>query len=208
MRPDAFPPNAGSEEEPTGFDRKRAKWRKRREIRYEVEGSGVKWGHLASRGAERGSVVSEHGLGPTGVFLGTFTPRLDDKGRLILPAKFRGRLSSGLVMTRGLDRCIFVFPIDEFNAIHDRLRRAPLENKNARDYLRNFLGFASDEIPDKQGRVLVGAPLRAYAGIDREVAVVGLGSRVEIWDQAAWQEYLVRGEDDYAATAAEVFQDM
>ena len=99
-------------------------------------------------------MVAEHGLGPTGVFLGTFTPKLDEKGRLILPAKFRGRLGEGLVMTRGLDRCIFVFPIDEFNAIHDRLRRAPLENKNARDYLRNFLGFASDEIPDKQGRVM------------------------------------------------------
>ena len=151
---------------------------------------------------------STHGLGPTGVFLGTFTPKLDDKGRLILPAKFRGRLASGVVMTRGLDRCIFVFPIDEFQHVHDRLRRAPLENKNARDYLRNFLGYASDEIPDKQGRVLLSAPLRAYAGIDREVAVVGLGSRVEIWDAQAWQEYLERGEDDYSQTAAEVFGDM
>lgn len=155
-------------------------------------------------------MVSEptHGLGPTGVFLGTFTPKLDEKGRLILPAKFRGRLAPGVVMTRGLDRCIFLFPLDEFTAVHERLRRAPLENKNARDYLRNFLGFASDEIPDKQGRVLLSAPLRSYAGIEREVAVVGLGSRVEIWDVTAWNEYLERGEDDYAATAAEVFQDM
>ncbi len=148
------------------------------------------------------------GLGPTGLFLGTFTPHLDEKGRLILPAKFRGRLASGLVMTRGLDRCIFVFPIDEFSAVHDRLRRAPLENKNARDYLRNFLGFASDEVPDKQGRILVSQPLRAFAGIERDVAVVGLGSRIEIWDVAAWNDYLARGEDDYAATAAEVFPDM
>jgi len=154
------------------------------------------------------SETTAHGLGPTGVFLGTFTPRLDDKGRLILPAKFRGRLASGLVATRGLDRCIFLFPLDEFSSIHDRLRRAPLENKNARDYLRNFLGYASDDIPDKQGRILLSQPLRTYAGIDREVAVVGLGSRVEIWDIDAWNEYLERGEDDYAATAAEVFQDM
>ncbi len=149
-----------------------------------------------------------HGLGPTGVFLGTFTPRLDDKGRLILPAKFRGRLASGLVATRGLDRCVFLFPLDEFAVVHDRLRRAPLENKRARDYLRNFLGHAQDDIPDKQGRILLSGALRTYAGIDREVAVVGMGSRVEIWDAATWEQYLVDGEEDYAATAAEVFDDM
>ena len=148
------------------------------------------------------------GLGPTGVFLGTFTPRLDDKGRLILPAKFRPRLSTGLVLTRGLDRCIFLFPVDEFGLIHERLRRAPLENKNARDYLRNFLGYATDELPDKQGRILLAQPLREYAGIERDVAVVGLGSRVEIWDAAAWQEYLGRHEDEYAETAKEVFGDI
>ncbi len=148
------------------------------------------------------------GLGPSGVFLGTFTPRLDDKGRLILPAKFRGGLASGLVATRGLDRCIFLFPLDSFAAVHDRLKTAPLENKKARDYLRNFLGHASDDIPDKQGRILLTAPLRAYAGIDRDVAVVGMGSRVEIWDAATWERYLEEGEDDYAATAAEVFESM
>lgn len=153
-------------------------------------------------------VDSASGLGPTGVFLGTFTPRLDDKGRLILPAKFRGRLATGMVATRGLDRCIFVFPLDEFAAVHDRLRRAPLENKRARDYLRSFLGHATDDIPDKQGRILLSSPLRTYAGIDREVAVVGMGSRVEIWDAPTWENYLEQGEADYAATAAEVFDDM
>ncbi len=144
------------------------------------------------------------GMGPSGVFLGTFTPRLDEKGRLILPAKFRPRLATGLVCTRGLDRCVFVFPIDEFHTIHDRLRRAPLENKGARDYLRGFLAYASDEVPDKQGRVPISPALQAYAGIDRDVAVVGLGSRVEIWDAAAWAEYLTRHEEDYAETAREV----
>ncbi|WP_255373781.1 division/cell wall cluster transcriptional repressor MraZ [Demequina sp. NBRC 110052] len=152
--------------------------------------------------------AAAHGLGPTGVLLGTFMPRLDDKGRLILPAKFRGRLASGLVATRGLDRCIFVFPIDEFTEVHNRLRKAPLENKGARDYLRSFLAYAQDDIPDKQGRVLLSQPLRKYAGIDREVAVVGMGSRVEIWDVEAWEAYLEAGEEAYAQTAAEVFDDM
>ena len=145
-----------------------------------------------------------HGLGPTGRFIGTFTPRLDDKGRLILPAKFRGRLSTGLVMTRGLDRCVFVFPLDEFEKFHERVQTAPLENKQARDYVRNFLAYASDELPDKQGRVLLSPALRKYAGIDREVAVVGVGSRVEIWDTKAWEDYLEAGEDDFAATSQEV----
>lgn len=154
------------------------------------------------------SDVLAHGLGPTGVFLGTFTPRLDDKGRLILPAKFRGRLATGLVATRGLDRCVFLFPLDEFAAVHDRLRKAPLENKRARDYLRNFLGHAQDDIPDKQGRILLSSSLRKYASIDRDVAVVGMGSRVEIWDAQTWEKYLEDGEEDYAATAAEVFDDM
>jgi MraZ protein len=148
-------------------------------------------------------VVDEftHGLGPTGVFLGTFTPKLDDKGRLILPAKFRGRLAQGLVATRGLDRCVFLLPVDEFMRMHERLRRAPLENKQARDYMRNFLGHAQDDVPDKQGRILLAAPLRDYASLTRDVAVVGMGSRVEVWDAQAWQNYLADGEDAYAATA-------
>jgi MraZ protein len=101
-----------------------------------------------------------------------------------------------------------MFPVDEFHAVHDRLRQAPLENKRARDYLRSFLAYASDDLLDRQGRILLSAPLRAYAGIDRDVAVVGLGSRVEIWDARAWEDYLARTEDDYAETAREVFGDI
>ncbi len=172
---------------------------------------GGAWRAVGALGREEEWSMSDagvQGMGPTGVFLGTFTPRIDDKGRLILPAKFRPRLATGLVCTRGLDRCVFVFPVDEFHAVHDRLRKAPLENKRARDYLRSFLANASDETPDKQGRVLLPPALRTYAGIDRDVAVVGLGSRVEIWDAQAWNDYLARTEDDYAETAAEVFADI
>ncbi len=176
--------------------------------------SGEKWskvgrtGDIGDREVRSVQESAAHAGGPTGVFLGTFTPRLDDKGRLILPAKFRGGLASGLVATRGLDRCIFVFPLDTFADVHNRLKSAPLENKQARDYMRNFLGHASDEIPDKQGRILLTSPLRKYAGINRDVAVVGMGSRVEIWDAPTWEQYLDDGEDDYATTAAEVFGTM
>ncbi|WP_454730319.1 division/cell wall cluster transcriptional repressor MraZ [Cellulosimicrobium protaetiae] len=142
------------------------------------------------------------------MLLGTFTPRLDDKGRLILPAKFRARLAPGLVMTRGQERCLFLLPMDEFRRMYDQIRQAPVTSKQARDYLRVFLSGASDEIPDKQGRVSIPAPLRAYAGLDRDVAVIGAGTRVEIWDAQAWETYLAEQESAYSDTAEEVFPDL
>ncbi len=138
-------------------------------------------------------------------FLGTYTPRLDDKGRLILPAKFRAQLASGLVVTRGQERCLFVFPMGEFQRMHEQIRTAPVTSKQARDYLRVFLSGAHDEIPDKQGRLSIPPALRAYAGLDRDVAVIGAGTRVEIWDAAAWETYLAEQVEHYSDTAEEVF---
>lgn len=148
--------------------------------------------------------MNESFSGSPSLLLGTFTPRLDDKGRLILPAKFRGQLASGLVMTRGQERCLFLLPMDEFRRMYDQIRQAPVTSKQARDYLRVFLSGASDEIPDKQGRISIPAPLRAYAGLDRDVAVIGAGTRVEIWDATAWETYLAEQEAEYASTAEEV----
>lgn len=145
------------------------------------------------------------GFGSYAPFLGTYTPRLDDKGRLILPAKFRSQLAPGLVMTRGQERCLFLLPMDEFRRMHEQIRQAPVTSKQARDYLRVFLSGASDEMPDKQGRISIPPMLRTYAGLDREVAVIGAGTRVEIWDLAAWETYLAEQEAGYAETAEEVF---
>lgn len=138
------------------------------------------------------------------MFLGTYTPRLDEKGRIILPAKFRDELSKGLVLTRGQERCIYVFSAKEFEAVHEQLRSAPMSSKQARDYIRVFLSGASDEMPDKQGRVTIPQPLRAYAGLDRDVTVIGAGSRAEIWDTEAWNSYLTEQEDSFSDTNEEV----
>ncbi|MFB9378882.1 division/cell wall cluster transcriptional repressor MraZ [Kineococcus gynurae] len=138
------------------------------------------------------------------MFKGTHTPRLDEKGRLILPAKFRDQLSEGLVITKGQDRCLYVFTTEEFEAMYEGMRAAPLGLKASRDYTRVFLSAASDEVPDKQGRFTVPPMLRAYAGLDRDVAVVGAGSRVEIWDLQVWQGYLDEVEPAFAAQAEEV----
>ncbi|WP_185990016.1 division/cell wall cluster transcriptional repressor MraZ [Janibacter cremeus] len=138
------------------------------------------------------------------MFLGTHTPRLDEKGRLFLPAKFRDKLAGGLVMTRGQERCLYVFPMDEFVKVTQTFQQAPTSSKAARDYMRVFLSGASDEIPDKQGRVTVPSALRDYAGLDRDCTVIGAGSRVEVWDTAAWDEYLASTEQAFADQSEEV----
>lgn len=138
------------------------------------------------------------------MFLGTHTPRLDAKGRLILPAKFREQLEAGLVLTRGQERCLYVFSMAEFERIHEQLRTAPLSSKQARDYIRVFLSGASDEVPDKQGRITIPQNLRDYAGLDRDLTVIGAGSRAEIWDTTAWEDYLRTQEESFAETDEDI----
>jgi MraZ protein len=139
------------------------------------------------------------------VFLGTHEPRLDEKGRLILPAKFRDDLSAGLVITKGQERCLYVFPASEFATITETLRQAPVTAKSARDYQRVMFAGAHDEIPDRQGRVTIPVGLRTYAGLEKECVVIGANTRVEIWDSAAWAEYLADREKSFADVSEEVF---
>lgn len=138
------------------------------------------------------------------MLLGTHTPKLDEKGRLFLPAKFRDELSDGVVITRGQERCLYVFSAKEFASIHEKLRQAPASVKGARDYLRVLLSGASDETPDKQGRVVLPALLRSYAGLTKDLVIIGVGSRAEIWDATAWSEYLAQNEENFANQVEEV----
>jgi MraZ protein len=108
------------------------------------------------------------------MFLGTHEPRLDEKGRLILPAKFRDELSAGLVITKGQERCLYVFPSSEFATITETLRQAPVTAKSARDYQRVMFAGAHDEIPDRQGRVTIPQGLRTYAGLEKEAQIRAL----------------------------------
>ena len=138
------------------------------------------------------------------MFLGTHTPRLDDKGRLFLPAKYRDELAGGLVITKGQERCLYVFPLAEFGRITEVLRTAPVTGKAVRDYSRVFFASASDELPDKQGRITIPPALRQYAGLQRDCVVVGANTRLEIWDTVAWQGYLDQQEDSFSAASEEV----
>jgi len=138
------------------------------------------------------------------MLLGTHTPKLDDKGRIFLPAKFREELAAGVVVTRGQERCLYVFSKSEFASVHEKIRQAPVTSEEARKYLRLFLSGASDDTPDKQGRVLVPQLLREYAGLHKDLVIIGVGSRAEIWDATSWQEYLSSNEEKFATQAEEV----
>jgi MraZ protein len=138
------------------------------------------------------------------MFLGTHTPRLDDKGRLFLPAKFRDDLQGGLVITRGQDRCLFVWSRGDFEALTERVRQAPFTNKASRDFLRVLFSGASDEIPDKQGRITIPPVLREYARLRRDCVVIGAMDRVEVWDSEAWASYSAEHEESFASMSEEV----
>jgi len=138
------------------------------------------------------------------VFLGTHTPRLDEKGRLFLPAKYRDELSGGLVVTKGQERCLYVFPAEEFQRITDALASTPVTAKSVRDYSRVLFASASDETCDRQGRVTIPSKLREYAGLERECVVIGANTRLEIWDADAWSEYEAEQEQAFAQLSEEV----
>jgi MraZ protein len=138
------------------------------------------------------------------MFLGTHQPRLDDKGRLFLPAKYREELAEGLVITKGQERCLYVFPVEEFQRITEALSTAPVTAKAVRDYSRVFFASASDEVPDKQGRITIPQSLRQYAGLQRDCVVIGANTRLEIWDAQAWETYLSAQEQAFADLSEEV----
>ncbi|MCW2614633.1 MAG: cell division protein MraZ [Frankiales bacterium] len=138
-----------------------------------------------------------HGEGEAGlVFLGTHSPRLDDKGRLILPAKFRDQLAEGVVITKGQERCLFVFTAADFSE-KAKAQHAPL-NKKDRDAQRLLFSSAFDEVPDRTGRVTVPPGLRAYAGLTRDCVVTGVNDHLEIWDAETWRAYEAEQEQAYA----------
>ncbi len=137
-------------------------------------------------------------------FLGTHSPRLDEKGRLVLPARFREEFAAGIVLTKGHERCLYAYPRREFERIYTQVESAPVTDRRARDYRRVLFSGAAEEVPDKQGRVTIPPQLRDYADLDRDLSVIGSGSYVEIWDAAAWAAYIEQAEPVFSDTSEEV----
>ena len=121
------------------------------------------------------------------MFMSEYNHTLDTKGRLIIPAKFREVLGEEFVITKGLDGCLFVYAGDDWNAFEQKLTSLPLINKEARQFARFFLAGAATVEVDKQGRILLPAHLREFAGLEKDVVLVGVGSRVEIWSKDKWE---------------------
>ncbi len=137
------------------------------------------------------------------MFMSEYNHTIDAKGRLIIPAKFRESLGEEFVVSKGMDGCLFVYANEDWNAFEQKLTSLPLINKEARQFARFFLAGAAQVELDKQGRILLPATLRAFAGLDKDVVLVGVGSRVEIWSKDKWETMSADEDMDSIAAAME-----
>lgn len=132
------------------------------------------------------------------MFLGEYRHTLDEKGRVVLPSKFRDRLAEGLVITKGQERCLYVFPLDRWEEEVERMNRLPRTDRRTRNFARAYFAGADQQKPDRQGRVQIPQNLRSYAALEREVTVVGVADRIEVWDAANWQRLSEEADQYYA----------
>ena len=139
------------------------------------------------------------------MFMGEYNHTIDAKGRLIIPARFRELLGEEFILTKGLDGCLSIYPMDAWEAFETKLRALPLTNKNARTFTRFFVAGATNCELDRQGRVLVPQPLREFAGLEKEVVLTGNLDRIEIWSKEKWSENCNYDDMD---NIAESMQDM
>lgn len=130
------------------------------------------------------------------MFIGEYSHSIDPKKRLALPSKFRKELGSKVVITRGLDKCLFVYPLKTWNEIAEKLGTLPMGESGTRSFVRLMLAGATDVEVDSQGRVLLPEYLKEYAGMDRNVTVAGLFNRLEIWDEEKWRAYKSSSEEN------------
>ena len=135
------------------------------------------------------------------MFMGEYQHTIDPKNRLIVPSKFREGLGQRFVITKGLDHCLFVYPIDEWKLLEGKLRSLPFTKADARAFVRFFFSGASECEIDKQGRILLPPNLRSHAQLDKDVMVIGVASRIEIWAKEVWDAYSSEAEVDYEGIA-------
>jgi MraZ protein len=141
------------------------------------------------------------------MLIGEFHYNIDQKGRLMIPAKFRQRFGLEAVVTRGLENCLFVFPKDEWEKVVEKILKLPLSQANSRAFARLMFSGAYESTIDNQGRILIPEYLRAYAKLSKKVVIVGLYSRIEIWDEKLWEEYKKESESQ-AQEIAEKLSDL
>ncbi|HWL12495.1 MAG TPA: division/cell wall cluster transcriptional repressor MraZ [Ureibacillus sp.] len=131
------------------------------------------------------------------MFMGEYQHSVDVKGRLIVPSKFREDLGSTFVITRGLDNCLFGYPMDEWRKLEEKLKELPMTKKDARAFARFFFSGATEVEIDKQGRINIPSTLATYAKLEKECVVLGVSSKIEIWAKEAWESYFNEAEDSF-----------
>jgi MraZ protein len=135
------------------------------------------------------------------MFMGEYHHSIDNKGRMIVPSKFRDDLGEMFIITRGLDQCLFGYPLSEWALIEEKLKGLPLTKKDARAFTRFFFSGATESELDKQGRINIPAPLLQYAKLEKECVVLGVSNRIEIWSKQIWEDYFSESEDSFSEIA-------
>jgi len=136
-----------------------------------------------------------------GMFMGEYQHNIDVKGRIIVPAKFRSGLGEQFVLTRGLDQCLFAYPMEEWKILESKLKNLPLTKKDARSFTRFFFSGAIECEVDKQGRINIPQTLRTYSKLDKECVVIGVSNRVEVWSKEIWEDYFTQSENSFVEIA-------
>ena len=139
------------------------------------------------------------------MFMGEYHHSVDEKGRLIIPSKFREGLGEKFIITRGIENCLFVYSQEEFQKIVDKLETLPFTKKDARKFTRFFLSGASEAEFDKQGRIHISSPLITYANLKKECVVIGSGDRLEIWAKEEWDDFFDSAKDNISDIAENLF---
>ncbi|TCS84423.1 division/cell wall cluster transcriptional repressor MraZ [Tepidibacillus fermentans] len=138
------------------------------------------------------------------MFMGEFQHNIDNKGRVIIPAKFREELGNTFVITRGLDQSLFVYPQSEWKQVEQKLKSLPFTKADARKFTRFFFSGAIECELDKQGRVMIPANLREYAELEKECVFIGVSNRVEIWSKKLWDSYYEESEESFNEIAEKI----
>lgn len=140
------------------------------------------------------------------MFIGEYHHSVDDKGRLIIPSKFRDELGTKFIITRGIENCLFVYSMESWEKIVNKLETLPFTKKDARAFIRFFLSGASEAEFDKQGRINITSPLISYANITKECVVIGTGDRLEIWSEESWNDFFASAKDSMSDIAENLFE--
>lgn len=141
------------------------------------------------------------------MFMGEYHHTIDEKGRLIIPSKFREELGEKFIITRGIENCLFVYSLDSWKKITDKLESLPFTKKDARQFVRFFLSGATTAEFDKQGRVNITSPLISYANLQKDCVVIGTGDRLEIWSQEDWNAFFDSAASNMSDIAENLFNE-